>query len=1496
MGPRAGGPRAGLYDCTVALALLPCALGLLQPAALELDAQMRRHPHALVQSQEGQAASGWSALKMKDKDGDQDTIIEDLKARQEQSKQDMLALQTTMNTETMPEVSGMKKKLTGKLQPSVNKFISDLKLLKEATFMHTKNQLTTWKNDDTMGFAKNKREQQKISESYETAKETFGKGESDMESRTQRFKKDWRGYVDDQYGSSGKYTKAINKALDHITKETDARITDFKAKKAQMEDRIKFSAETQGRAMEKMESKAKTSANKVSKKVDEYLEFGTQLLKDSESLAKSFSKGDRAISKEDNAVDGEIATETANMGSEGDKWLQDATKTLEEAAEGSADQVEKLESRWQKDKARAIKETLTQRMELERNFKKSLKTHENDVGKVGKAVNSELRKQTKLAARAENDVTREAQTLDMNMAQIVASAKAMAEAHDLKEKQMKEMQAAQLRDAMRKAQEKMGLTADAAAASYTKDENGIKTLQDQAGDQVAEQGKENNAQLEHVHQELDSTEAQSEGYREQISQDEEASDKHAANLEEQMDETYEQGEREVEGTAQEIKKVAQDTEALDQTSTQQAEEELAKGEEEQNSEFQKVNQDMNDNIKISDGQASSKISDSKKETAAGLQQVADQQEAAEKATMAQTQEQDNEFKNISKNTEKADEFIKATILDQASVGREVSRTIAAQGAELDQAGSENRKTMDANVETFSDDGQNEIRSEQAAGANLVAQANAGIEGQLHNLREDTGKASKEYESTATQVAGALQEVGNVAEHTDLEIKNAQARASADLTDSKHAVQTVGLDVSNIQSATANEITSINDQAKNRLTEASAQEDARYQGMLQRSKEADNAEEARLQEAQVRMQTKLQEELGVVTAEGKTDVQKLVLGAQKLNNWAKDSEKDQKNAAANILGNIDVINAATLDLLRKHANDKEAQEKALKAHMAMMDQALEKSKGKVSADVLARLKLRAADLNNGFRTAVASAKTLTADEFNSLQELQTESNNEIMKVMSKSDQLAPQLAKYKADQEKARQDEEAWIEATEQDAESMDTERTDGLQKSMSEAKAAAMEVMESVMGALDAAEKMDERVHGALTKIATENVADIDNLAAEMAGTQTNMDADIQEAKQKARLAAKSTERDREWSVNLVGRTAAVMQSMETTVGMELEKLKSNVDSERSTAMAEATSLTDERKRLMEELHGVLTEAQGIASDVFTKRMQAIDTLDQGLQQQADTLQQQGHAQIASALRSSISFSQQYMSQLAHFKISMYEDAQLGQDTGTGLSGEKYVQLRKQLVKDSENSVRANAAFEDELQTQLRHLAQQGDAAATRLATQLKALTFDLAQGEQQGFSHLLKHLQERFGAAHKEEAALGDLLGSQLLDLARQQSRLAQIVLEVSKSVGSISTKTQSFEESLNRDLSSLRDLERTSEDELHEKIREVKRVMGRLESSFMQQSAGDKQDVQAWRSKLLNLEERAFRDRSQRKATMQEQKRMMGLLETLRELRKRGTLTVAA
>ena len=58
---------------------------------------------------------------MKDKDGDQDTIIEDLKSRQEQSKQDMLAMQTTMNTETMPAAQGMKKKLTGKLQPAVKK-------------------------------------------------------------------------------------------------------------------------------------------------------------------------------------------------------------------------------------------------------------------------------------------------------------------------------------------------------------------------------------------------------------------------------------------------------------------------------------------------------------------------------------------------------------------------------------------------------------------------------------------------------------------------------------------------------------------------------------------------------------------------------------------------------------------------------------------------------------------------------------------------------------------------------------------------------------------------------------------------------------------------------------------------------------------------------------------------------------------------------------------------------------------------------------------------------------------------------------------------------------------------------------------------------------------------------------------------------------------------------------------------------------------------------
>merc|ERR1719313_662869 len=108
-------------------------------------------------------------------------------------------------------------------------------------------------------------------------------------------------------------------------------------------------------------------------------------------------------------------------------------------------------------------------------------------------------------------------------------------------------------------------------------------------------------------------------------------------------------------------------------------------------------------------------------------------------------------------------------------------------------------------------------------------------------------------------------------------------------------------------------------------------------------------------------------------------------------------------------------------------------------------------------------------------------------------------------MSKSDQLGPQLTKYKADQEAARLAEENWISNTAADAESMDKERKGELQKGTEQAKNAAMDVMQQVKGALEAAETMDENVHVALSKIASNNVKDIDQLSTEMTGEQTDM-------------------------------------------------------------------------------------------------------------------------------------------------------------------------------------------------------------------------------------------------------------------------------------------------------------------------------------------------------------------------------------------------------
>merc|ERR1719253_1585248 len=163
-------------------------------------------------------------------------------------------------------------------------------------------------------------------------------------------------------------------------------------------------------------------------------------------------------------------------------------------------------------------------------------------------------------------------------------------------------------------------------------------------------------------------------------------------------------------------------------------------------------------------------------------------------------------------------------------------------------------------------------------------------------------------------------------------------------------------------------------------------------------------------------------------------------------------------------------------------------------MMMVNRMLDSGMEGVDEEVKEQMRREAIALNREMGSVLKKGGTVSDEQMENLKRLQANSKTAIMKVMSNSDQLGPELVKYKADQDAAKKAEEDWIAGAAGDANEMNTmrqkEQAQILAKAMSDGKG----VLQSVMGALTSAENMQGDVKQALDNIATENGAELSAL------------------------------------------------------------------------------------------------------------------------------------------------------------------------------------------------------------------------------------------------------------------------------------------------------------------------------------------------------------------------------------------------------------------
>lgn len=1114
----------------------------------------------------------------------------------------------------LKEVNQFSTRLKEKIAAGVKKFIAKLKLLKESTFMNTKNKLTKWKNNDMLEHVHNRMARKKSDESLEKAQSTFSSAQRKLNTHIKAFKTDWRKMVDKTFRDN--INRKTDSAVEQVEIDERGRKAHIMTTEAQLNDRIAFSAEQAGKSAEQLIDTSIGNERKVNKKVNELIKMGTFLYDDVKALGNNVNiKGPRAISIEHNQVAQKLNARNEQQIGDNENFLRDGEarqakilqkveRDVNRAGEAFDRDLGQTTNAMKRDLERMSKDFTSQLTSLQSGDNRYLDGIEKSLTPAQHTLKGYTQMNGAETARFENQMNaaisglEEKQKADQEaLAQQLALEKSAAEglnqtdqnaADKIKSETDQTVKLATAQDQQLQEAGDSGIDQEATAAAMGEQSvaNRMDDANRQTGDMMADMANAEHSiakqqalsdeAIDHAGDVVLEDAARADGLTNQLESTVETDGAAAqASANEHLQQGAESAKQTLDGTLSTIEGgFGQAAAAADSTVSQVATSAAGR------------TGALEQDVLLSNAQQ-------KAQGEADLAAVTNL-EGSLRATQGDLDAADRD-------TERTGAQLRAASMDQKTALREAGAQVGAdQKAAVDQMaarGESDETQAAAEMSALVASSEQESRQEQARfGASLqladeVRAADATtMENQLRGLKDREQRADEQMQEEAGQFGGQMMTTGNQF-----------AQASKDIADGGEK--------------SAHELAMRTEKEEQEMDKNLAKASQESEERARQQAQPGGAERA-LEQDTARATNELKKQLGKMEGADMHQVNRLAQGAGDLEKWVAGAAQQGEQNAQQFLTGFQQIQDATMGMLGKVQDGEVAARQLAQGQEAMSEKLLQQTLAQTSASAQEQLR---SVLNSHHDKVAAAVQRATADGEDAREaivQLKADTTQQIKTIMSKEDTLRPQLRAYERQENQKDEELEQWLKKEEADAAQVTSNRAAQDRATQHEAKEATSAVLKSVVGAIDAAETLGQNADKQLRKIEDEQAAATDQVGTDGARDSHGLEAELATATRAAEQASRDASEDRSWATGVLLRSSSILGDMAASIDTDHVKLQRKLAFEQARAQQSIAHVSDERKLLMSQLRDVLDEALDAGHVVFTGRTKQVEQLDKLLDTQ----------------------------------------------------------------------------------------------------------------------------------------------------------------------------------------------------------------------------------------------------------------------------------------
>lgn len=1178
---------------------------------------------------------GYECLRSDCNNDQQQQIIDKEFIQQEEYEKAVGALREILEVKDMPDVQKMKKTLTEELTPAVQKFIDKLLLLKDSTFMNTKNQLTKWKNKDMMGIVGQKMNRTKVDNALSNAQTTFKNADRELTRNTKKFKTDWRKMIDKQFNyDSGVVGKSIQKADQQVQKDLTARTNAFLTFEQQMFDRIEHSSLTQGKAIEDLNDKAKTDYATLSKKVDQVITMGVGLLDDSTNFGKTIEGGTRAVNLEHNTVSRIIEDREKTLGDDNKGWDRDEVRNSNRRLDKAERNILDFAASQEKGLERAQKEEEQKLAQYKQFGKTKLEVLDKGSNTMVSLTEKDIRgamrniEKAEQAQKLEDEITkgdlskvREKQKAialahEQSAADWFASIEQDAEAQKALIGQTEDSAKAKEADALKLQEAKTAQLQDGAGTALATTDGAIRTQEESAAGEMAQLQQSGDAMAKEVSGRMAAVESAEHSTAEKLAQAQ------SGLTEEKM-----QAQSVLNAFNSNLNSAQSNAFGTTQTEIASAKSSMAEQFKGMKNQLAKIDAENNQNAAATIGQTvemEHKMLDSVGSQMGSAGNVFDSDESLHAASGMESKLKSSE-QQLDLEGEAQFQLRRDYTNDKAETNGRMQDAARAVGeGPGDAANAVQKFTQQAE----GDAGQ--------AMSNMQRAAELESGAVLQQFQGAIATGEQQWEGDQAQTGIALSAADEKANAAGAGLNEDSANAADAMMTLGGGLESAGDDLTAMTDSTARKMASEEQDAANELNRKANSAEEKFTQLASSQEQAAALQDQHMMQQQQQVERELVNNLDAVSGDQTKQVKTMVNGAAKLERWVQDAAHEQDANAQKFLEKFDMIQGNVQDMWGKVEDNSLEAKKLVDGQSLMAERSLDEHlkgiDGELKEEIRSRLQKQADDMaalqkQHGQDSEAAREALL---------DLQAETKKDITLIMAKSEKLGPSLSAYKNELEAKERDELAWLKTKEGSATAMDRDRREKQAQVDKAMKAEGAAVLQSVTKALVAAETLGQSADDSLRQVQADRYKSIDGLNGMASEEFKDIDTETALAVGDAKAAQSKVLREGGWAKSLLQRTGMVMNSMETTLSGQIEKLRLGIDEEKERSKRYVESMSDSRKALLRELDEVLEDGKHAGEIVFTNRLGRLDTLDQQLDTELQGLRDAGYTDLMKAVDEAI--------------------------------------------------------------------------------------------------------------------------------------------------------------------------------------------------------------------------------------------------------------------